>query len=51
MSETAVATAPKEKKPTHNEEIKTAIPTLAGNVAARSRTRRWIGFPTTTRSS
>ena len=34
MSETAVATAPKEKKPTHNEEIKTAIPTLAGNVAA-----------------
>jgi sulfite reductase (NADPH) hemoprotein beta-component len=37
MSESAVANAPaapKEKKPTHNEEIKTAIPTLAGNVAA-----------------
>ena len=34
MTEATVATPPKEKKPTHNEEIKTAIPTLAGNVAA-----------------
>ncbi len=37
MSETVVANAPaapKEKKPTHNEEIKTAIPTLAGTLAA-----------------
>jgi hypothetical protein len=45
MSEPAVANAPaapKEKKPTHNEEIKNAIPTLAGTLAA---------FPTTTRSS
>jgi len=32
MSE--VIAAPKEKKPTHNEELKTAIPTLAGNLAA-----------------
>jgi sulfite reductase (NADPH) hemoprotein beta-component len=29
-----VPAAPKEKKPTHNEEIKTAVPTLAGNLAA-----------------
>src|SRR5207302_1133797 len=28
------ATATKEKKPTHHEEIKTAIPTLAGHIAA-----------------
>ena len=37
MSETATVTPKepaKEKKPTHNEEIKTAIPTLAGTVAA-----------------
>ena len=37
MSETATVTpkeTAKEKKPTHNEEIKTAIPTLAGTLAA-----------------
>src|SRR6266446_2985503 len=33
MTEAAVANAPKQKKPTHNEEIKTAIPTLAGAIA------------------
>jgi sulfite reductase (NADPH) hemoprotein beta-component len=31
---TEVTAAPAAKKPTHNEELKTAIPTLAGNVAA-----------------
>lgn len=45
MSETAVATPAKEKKPTHNEEIKTAIPTLAGTLAAN------LADPTTDRFS
>jgi sulfite reductase (NADPH) hemoprotein beta-component len=31
---TEVTAAPAGKKPTHNEELKSAIPTLAGNVAA-----------------
>jgi sulfite reductase (NADPH) hemoprotein beta-component len=31
---TEVTAVPAGKKPTHNEELKTAIPTLAGNVAA-----------------
>ena len=51
MSEAAVATATKEKKPTHNEEIKTAIPTLAGNVAATLADPALDRFRTTTRSS
>ncbi len=42
---TEIAPAPAAKKPTHNEEIKTAIPTLAGNLAAT------LADPTTDRFS